>query len=160
MASSLAAACASSTFSPSLFGGSILNIQATWVTNFTATALDTARHIAPSVNLTDASFCNVIVEYTHPGQDDHVFVETWLPESWNGRFQAVGGGGWRAGRFSLTYGMMIGALADGFVTVSTDAGVGNIGLTEWALQSPGNPNLHKLNNFASVAIHEQVRPAP
>ncbi|TPX13881.1 uncharacterized protein E0L32_005825 [Thyridium curvatum] len=159
MAASLAAHCSPATFgTPSLFGGSVLNVHASYVTNFSASAPDTARFIAPSVRLTDASFCNVTVEYTHPGQADRVSVETWLPDAgrWNGRFQAVGGGGWRAGRFALTYGLQVGALADGFATTSTDAGVGQLGLPGWALLSPGNPNLHKLNNFANVALHDQA----
>lgn len=157
MASSLASACVPSTFSPSLFGGSVLNVYTHYVTGYNAVALDTVRFIAPTVNVTDATFCNVTIEYTHPGQGDHVFVEMWLPKDWNGRFQALGGGGWRAGRFALTYGMMVGAMADGFASISSDAGVGSGGLSTWALQSPGNANLHKLNNFAQVAMHDQVR---
>ena len=154
---SLAAACQPSTFSPSLLGGEVLSVRANLVTNFNAEAPDVGRFIAPSVELEDANFCNVIVEYTHPGQGDHVFVETWLPiDNWNSRLQAVGGGGWVAGRFSLTYTMMIGALADGFATVTTDAGVGSTGNLAWALHSPGNVNLNKLNNFGSVALHDQV----
>lgn len=161
MSSSISvAACEPSTFADvSLYGGSVLNVEANLVTGYNAVVPDIMRIVAPSVELVDAEFCNVTIEYTHPGQDDNVFVETWLPtEEWNGRFQAIGGGGFLAGRFEFAYGMMAGALADGFAVTTTDAGVGSVeDLSLWALLSPGNVDLNKLNNFASVALHDQVR---
>lgn len=45
--------------------------------------------------------------------------EVWLPENYNGRFQAVGGGG-LAG--NISYGAMATAVADGFASASTDTG--------------------------------------
>jgi feruloyl esterase len=45
--------------------------------------------------------------------------EVWLPEAWNGRFQAVGGGG-LAG--IISYPAMASALADGYASASTDTG--------------------------------------
>jgi feruloyl esterase len=47
--------------------------------------------------------------------------EVWLPEpsAWNGRFEAVGGGGFAG---TISYGAMAGALQRGYVTASTDTG--------------------------------------
>ena len=45
--------------------------------------------------------------------------EVWLPDDYNGRFQAVGGGG-LAG--SISYGAMLTAVDDGFASASTDTG--------------------------------------
>ncbi len=45
--------------------------------------------------------------------------EVWLPEDWNGRFQAVGGGG-LAG--VISYGAMAQAVSAGFASASTDTG--------------------------------------
>lgn len=47
--------------------------------------------------------------------------EVWLPEpeDWNGRFEAVGGGGFAG---VISYGAMVPALQAGYVTASTDTG--------------------------------------
>jgi hypothetical protein len=117
------------------------------------------------VTLENATFCNVTVSYTHPGQNDNIFVESWLPvenPTWNNRLYAVGGGGWGAGRFAASYEIMKGGLADGYATTTTDAGLGSATSPEpWALTSPGNVNWVNLHNFASVAFNDNVtRPPP
>jgi feruloyl esterase len=44
--------------------------------------------------------CAVSLYLTHPGANDHVLVEVWLPTSgWNGRFEGIGGSGYAAGVF-------------------------------------------------------------
>jgi hypothetical protein len=166
MAASLFDACVPSTFSGvSLFGGEVLSIEAALVTNYSAFVPVDYRGTSPSVTLENATFCNVTVSYTHPGQNDNIFVETWLPvenPTWNSRLYAVGGGGWGAGRFSAAYEIMKGGLADGYATTTTDAGLGDATSPEpWALTSPGNVNWVNLHNFASVAFNDNVtRPPP
>lgn len=158
MSSSLSEACSASTFDPiTVFGAKVLNIEANLVTNYSSSVPEGYRYVDPAVELSNANFCNVSIEYTHPGQDDHVFVETWLPiEDWNGRLQALGGGGYQA-RYAFTDMGMVGALADGFAAVGSNAGLGNsTEATPWALLSPGNVNLYKLQNLASVALQDQV----
>lgn len=155
-------ACNAATFAPpSVVGAEILSIQATQVSDFSAFVPEGFRFTSPDVELQDANFCNVTVSYTHPGQDDHIIVEAWLPsEGWNGRMQALGGGGWAAGRFELTYAGMQGALADGFATITTDAGLGDAqDVSPWALLSPGNVNLYSLQNLASVSLNDEVSAA-
>ncbi|KAK0615577.1 Tannase/feruloyl esterase [Bombardia bombarda] len=158
MAISLAEACVSSTFSGvSFFGGEILAIDTNLVTKFSASVNEAFRMSQPSVELKDATFCNVTVTYTHPGQNDDIKVETWLPvDNWNGRLQATGGGGWSAGRFFLSYEAMKGAIADGYATVTTDAGLGWESVPkDWALLSPGNLNIFNIQNLGTVSLGDQ-----
>jgi hypothetical protein len=51
---------------------------------------------------------------------------------------------------------MIAAVDAGFAVAETNAGVttNNLSPAAWALSSPGNPNIQRLNTFASVAYHD------
>ncbi|KAH7024653.1 Tannase/feruloyl esterase [Microdochium trichocladiopsis] len=191
MSDNLPGLCIADTFSSlSLLGAEILSTVATLVTGFTAESPAIFRMTQPGTVLSDATFCNITVSYTHPGQNDEVFVETWLPISssseagnntstaggppappttgaplggaWNGRLQGVGGGGLVPGRSLLSYMAMYGALADGYATVTTDAGLPQgVGpgdpSSSWALLSPGNVNLYKLQNLASVSLDDEAK---
>ncbi|KAJ1334008.1 tannase/feruloyl esterase family alpha/beta hydrolase [Microdochium nivale] len=159
--STLPGACVPDNFANIILAGAeILDISAQLLTNVTETSPGMFRYTSPTVQLENASFCNVTVTYTHPGQGDRINVEAWLPQTgWNNRYQGVGGGGFVAGRFSLTYTKMYGAVADGFATSSTDAGlypIGSPNAAPWATTSPGNVNLYNLNNLASVSLNDQA----
>ncbi|TGJ79726.1 hypothetical protein E0Z10_g9046 [Xylaria hypoxylon] len=159
MCASLLKACVPDTFSGlSLFGGEILSIETTLVSNYSASVPAAYRFTAPSAQVTNATFCNVTLSYTHPGQNDNIIVETWLPtDNWNERFLAVGGGGWVAGRFILSYGGMQGAIADGYATITTDAGLGSANdASSWGQISPGNVNLYNLQNLATVSLNDEA----
>ncbi|KAI1368521.1 Tannase/feruloyl esterase [Xylaria arbuscula] len=159
MYTSLVKACLPATFSSlSLFGGEILSLETNLVSNYSASVLAAYRFTAPSTQLINATFCNVTLSYTHPGQSDEIYVEAWLPiNKWNERFLAVGGGGWVAGRFFLSYAGMQGALADGYATITTDAGLGSaLDASPWARVSPGNVNLYNLQNLASVSLGDEA----
>ncbi|KAK2016407.1 tannase and feruloyl esterase [Colletotrichum eremochloae] len=152
-------ACVSDAFpSLSLLGAEILSLEASVVTNYNGWIPSGWRFSQPSVEIHNASFCNITVSYTHPGHGDIVNVEAWLPtEKWNGKLQAVGGGGWRAGRFILSYAGMAGAVADGYATVTTDAGLGAaVGPAPWALISPGNSNLYALHDLGSQTLNDEA----
>ena len=144
---------------PSIFGAEIIDISANLVQNFSQDVHHQLYYNHPSITVRNVDFCNITVTYTHPGHNDTINVETWLPTStWNGRLQALGGGGWVAGRFVLTDVGMAGAVGEGYVATTTDAGVGSSFLPDsWVLTSPGNVNLYALQDFASVALHDQVR---
>ena len=74
--------------------------------------------------------------------------EVWMPvANWNGKFQAVGGGGFAG---VISYGAMATALARGYATASTDTGHSTPG-GSWAL---GRPEL--VADFAYRAIHEMT----
>jgi Tannase and feruloyl esterase len=92
-------------------------------------------------------FCRVAATLT-PSSDSDIKVEVWLPTNmWNGKFQAVGNGGW-AGVISYT--AMADALRSGYATASTDTGhVGGRGT--FALDHP-----EKLIDFSWRSEHEMT----
>ncbi|CAG9942620.1 unnamed protein product [Clonostachys rosea f. rosea IK726] len=138
----------------SLFGAEILSISADPVVDFSSPVLDGWQYSQPSHAVDNATFCNITVTYTHPNQGDTINAEVWLPlkENWNQRLQAIGGGGWVAGRFLLAYAGMAGALVDGYAAASTDAGVGDSSPVEWCLVSEGNLNFVDLDNFGQRSL--------
>lgn len=143
----------------SLFGGDVLLAQAAPVVNYSFPIPDGWRYSQPSVDVSNANFCNVTVTYTHPGLNDTINAEIWLPDTatWNGRLQSIGGGGWAAGRFVLSYAGMAGAVYDGFATATTDAGLGtSLTPATWGLVSPGNLNLVALDDFGERSLGDLV----
>ena len=65
------------------------------------------------------AFCRVAATLT-PSSDSDVKIEVWLPAAgWNGKFQAVGNGGWAG---TISYGALASALQEGYATASTDTG--------------------------------------
>ncbi|CAG5186738.1 uncharacterized protein ALTATR162_LOCUS11689 [Alternaria atra] len=157
----IAGSCASATIStPSIFGARILSIEATIVQNY-AYASSIYNVVANHGHYPDTTidFCNVTVTHTHPGTDDTLHTEVWLPlrPSWNGRLQMAGGGGWVAGLDELARGTMFTALSEGYVTSRVDAGIPTTDFTtakDWALTSPGNVNYNRLQNFAMIGLHD------
>ncbi|KAL4883369.1 feruloyl esterase [Aspergillus karnatakaensis] len=144
---------------PLIYGAEILSLTASWATNFTLDVPATFNYNHGDTSLTNATFCNITVTYTHPGYADHITVETWLPPptDWNSRLQATGGGGWQAGRFALSPFFMASALAEGYATTTTDAGLGDTpSPLDWALRSPGNVDIVSLQNLASRSLADQA----
>jgi feruloyl esterase len=96
------------------------------------------------------AYCRVAMVLT-PSSDSHIESELWMPaEDWNGKFEAVGNGGW-AGSISLA--AMAAAIKEGYATASNDTG--HTG------QDPmfglGHPE--KLVDFAYRANHEMTMQA-
>src|SRR6202162_6326557 len=74
---------------------------------------------AASQFLTMPAFCRLTAALT-PSSDSDIKVEVWLPVSgWNGKFQAVGNGGFAG---VISYSALAAALRDGYATASTDTG--------------------------------------
>lgn len=73
--------------------------------------------------------------------------EVWMPGNYNGRFQAVGGGG-LAG--SISYAAMATAVADGYASASTDTGHLASDTTEWVLDA------QRREDYGHRAIHEMT----
>ena len=81
-----------------------------------------------------------------PSLDSQIEMEAWLPvENWNGKFQAVGNGGWAG---VISYPAMASALQEGYATASTDTGHKG-GNAVFAIGPP-----EKVVDFAYRAVHE------
>jgi Tannase and feruloyl esterase len=93
------------------------------------------------------SFCRVAATLK-PTDDSDIKVEVWLPiTGWNGKFQAVGNGGWAG---AISYPAMAEALRRGYATTSTDTG--HAGATgAFALGHP-----EKFVDFAYRSEHEMT----
>ena len=92
-------------------------------------------------------FCRAMLTL-RPSSDSDIKVEVWLPAAgWNGKFQAVGNGGW-AGVISYT--ALAAAVAQGYAAASTDGGhAGNS-----AAFAPGHPE--KVIDMGYRAVHEMT----
>lgn len=145
---------------PIVFGLKVVDFSVLLVENYNFEAKSMLYYGHPTTVAEEVDFCNITVTYTHPGQNDTVRVETWLPiDNFNGRLQSIGGGGWVAGRYPPSYAAMSGAIGEGYATSTTDAGLQlqmDYGPDIWALNSEGNPNLSVLQNFASISLGDQV----
>jgi feruloyl esterase len=83
-----------------------------------------------------------------PSADSHIEMEVWMPaENWNGKFQAVGNGGWAG---TISYAAMATALQEGYATASNDTGHKG-GSALFAVDHP-----EKLVDFAYRAVHEMT----
>jgi feruloyl esterase len=91
--------------------------------------------------------CRVAATLT-PSGDSHIEMELWLPtENWNGKFLAMGNGGW-AGNISLDA-IAVG-LRRGYATASNDTGHKG-GSASFAVGHP-----EKLVDFAYRSMHEMA----
>src|SRR5437899_8944188 len=95
------------------------------------------------------AFCRVAATIK-PSSDSDIKVEVWLPlAGWNGKFQAVGNGGWAG---TITYAAMASALQRGYATASTDTGHASAGGDgSFTLNHP-----EKVVDFAYRAVHEMT----
>src|SRR5262249_60839440 len=92
-------------------------------------------------------FCRVAATLK-PTSDSDIKIEIWLPANgWNGKFQAVGNGGWAG---VISYSAMAEAVRAGYASASTDTGhVGGRGT--FALDQP-----EKLIDFSWRSEHEMT----
>jgi feruloyl esterase len=102
------------------------------------------RPAAPPLML--PAHCRVAIVMA-PSADSHIEAEVWLPAEWNGKFQAVGNGGWAG---SISYPQMARALQEGYATASTDTGHKG-GNAAFAIGHP-----EKLIDFGYRAVHEMT----
>ncbi len=93
------------------------------------------------------AFCRVTATLT-PTSDSDIKTEIWLPAAgWNGKFQAVGNGGWAG---TIPYPAIAAAVKAGYAGAGTDTGhIG--GTADFALGHP-----EKLVDLAYRSIHEMT----
>jgi feruloyl esterase len=83
-----------------------------------------------------------------PSSDSHIEMELWMPlEEWNGKFLAVGNGGWAG---NIETGAMATGLARGYATASNDTGHKG-GSGSFAVDHP-----EKLIDFGYRSMHEMA----
>src|SRR3954467_5914268 len=106
-------------------GTSCANLAALTIPTVTiksATAVGAGPFTPPSANtaMTLPAFCRVEAT-ARPTSDSDIRFEVWIPplETWNGKFQGVGNGGYQG---SISYAAMATALRKGYATASTDTG--------------------------------------
>lgn len=93
------------------------------------------------------AFCRVAAT-VKPTADSDIKIEVWMPVSgWNGKFQAIGNGGWSG---AIGYPSLGGALARGYATAGTDTGHSG-GSASFALGHP-----EKVIDFGYRAVHEMT----
>jgi feruloyl esterase len=90
--------------------------------------------------------CRVAI-VMRPSIDSDIEAEIWLPAEWNGKFQAVGNGGWAG---TISFAAMARALGEGYATASTDTGHKG-GSGAFAIGHP-----EKLIDFGYRAVHEMT----
>ena len=93
-----------------------------------------------------ASHCRVAA-VLRPTDDSHIEMELWLPDDWNGKFLAVGNGGWAG---ALSFAAMAVGLRSGYAVASNDTGHKG-GSAAFAVGHP-----EKVVDFAWRAMHEMA----
>src|SRR5579863_3274324 len=94
------------------------------------------------------AYCRVAATLK-PSADSDIKMEVWVPvaESWNGKIEVVGNGGWAG---VISYAAMAQAVKEGYAAASTDTGhEGGNGM--FALGHP-----EKIVDFGYRAVHETV----
>jgi tannase/feruloyl esterase len=119
------------------------------------TTVNSATHVAATT--TAPGYCAVKLTVNNPPSSDAVRVGVFLPDSWNGRFQGVGGGGFVGGSPDSP---SLAALNAGYATAGTDTGhAGSGGNGAFALNPDGTLNWQLINDFSYLGIHEMTSTA-
>jgi feruloyl esterase len=117
---------------------------------FTPPSAQPGRGVAPAAARAFAAapaFCRATVTAA-PTSDSDIKIEVWLPKAgWNGKFQAVGNGGFAG---TISYPALAAALTAGYAAASTDTGHSTPGAS-FALGHP-----EKLIDYAHRSLHEMA----
>lgn len=99
-------------------------------------------------------FCDVTLTQTDSAGNP-IDIYVWLPDSWNGRFQGVGGAVYECGPI---FNETAAAIRGGFASAATDCGVNPADLLtgSWADNSNGTLNTPLIDDFSYVGIHDMT----
>jgi feruloyl esterase len=94
------------------------------------------------------AYCRLLATLK-PSPDSDIKIEVWLPlgAAWNGKYEAVGGGGWAG---VISYPALANAVQEGYATSSTDTGHDG-GNARFAVGHP-----EKIVDFSYRAVHEMT----
>jgi hypothetical protein len=98
-------------------------------------------------------FCDVSLTQTDSAGNP-IHIEVWLPKSWNGRFEGVGGSVYACGPW---YFEMAPAISEGYAAAATDCGVSpaDLDTANWAVKD-GKLNWPLIRDFAYAGIHDMT----
>ena len=98
------------------------------------------------------SFCDVAITQTDPAGNP-IHTDIWMPASWNGRFQGVGGAVYSCGPY---YYEMAPAIQAGYAA-TTDCGVplADLDTARWALKD-GQLDWPLIHDFTYTGIHDMT----
>src|SRR6516225_2427536 len=124
-----------------------LSVPNTTITASTSVPAGTQRNARGGQEVMLPAHCRVSA-VLQPSPDSHIEMELWLPaENWNGKFLAVGNGGW-AGNIETA--AMATGLARGYAAASNDTGHKG-GSGSFAVGHP-----EKLIDFGYRSMHEMA----
>jgi feruloyl esterase len=144
---------------PEVFGAQITSFEASLVQNYTVYVPEGVYPNHGTIDVNDLVFCNVTITYIHPGLNQNITTQVWLPtEIWNRRMQGLGGAKW-FGQLSPTSLLeMAAAVSEGYIAVTTDGGhtpkTPDENPLDWMLVSPGNVDMGAVRNYASVSLND------
>src|SRR5262245_62157161 len=126
-----------------------LSIQNTTITASEYVPAGPQRNARGGQGATLPAHCRVAA-VLQPSSDSHIEMELWMPsENWNGKFLAVGNGGWAG---NIETGAMAAGLTRGYATASNDTGHKG-GSAFFALGHP-----EKIVEFGYRALHGIATP--
>jgi feruloyl esterase len=117
---------------------------------FPKTEVSKATVVPPANNL--PAYCEV-QGVIRPVKGSEIGVVYRLPENWNNKVLALGGGGWMG---NVTLQAASEGLGRGYATLQTDAGHttgAGFDASPWAINADGSANKPKLTDFSHRAIH-------
>lgn len=118
--------------------------------SFGSTEIRSATRVPASNNL--PAYCEV-QGIIRPVAGSEIGVVYRLPDGWNHKILALGGGGWMG---NVTLQTAAEGLGRGYATLQTDAGHSNgaaFDASAWAVNADGSANKPKLEDFSHRAIH-------